>query len=197
MTAIQVRNRLMVTIMTMIAALAAFWSNFSQEDQVEASPTAAAKKTLIIYFSLQGSTKEAAQYLQKQTGADMVRIYPQDRYDGYNDAAKRGERELKNNIHPALATQLPDLDQYDTILLGYPTWWSRPPMLFWTLFEEYNFKGKTIIPFTTSMSTPIKDSQKYVRQLAEADGANFKNGLRYDDNQAQVRQWLTKLGLIK
>ena len=70
-------------------------------------------------------------------------------------------------------------------------------MLFWTLFEEYNFKGKTIIPFTTSMSTPIKDSQKYVRQLAEADGANFKNGLRYDDNQAQVRQWLTKLGLIK
>lgn len=180
----------------MVAALAALWGSVNHDNQADASTTSAAKKTLIIYFSLRGSTKEAAQYIQKQTGADIIRIYPEDRYKGYDDASQRGEREMKNNIHPALATKLPNLDKYDTILLGYPTWWSRPPMLFWTLFDDYDFKGKTIIPFTTSMSTPIKDSQKYVKRLATADGANFKSGIRYDDNKAQVRQWLKKLGLI-
>lgn len=154
-------------------------------------------KTLILYFSLTGTTKQAAQYIQKQTGADMIRLQPQKRYKGYNDASKRGERELRNNIHPALATKIPDFSKYDMVLIGYPTWWSRPPMLIHTLFDNYNFKGKTVVPFTTSMSTPVGPSQKVVKRLARADGADFKPGIRYDDNNKQIRNWLKNLGLEK
>lgn len=66
-------------------------------------------------------------------------------------------------------------------------------MLIHTLFDKYNFAGKTVIPFTTSMSTPIGPSAAVVRQLAEKDQAKFKNGFRYDNNQA-LAAWLKKLG---
>ena len=67
-------------------------------------------------------------------------------------------------------------------------------MLIHTLFDKYNFQGKTVVPFTTSMSTPIGPSQAVIKQLAQKDGATFKNGIRYDNNNKQVRSWLKGLG---
>lgn len=154
-------------------------------------------KTLIVYFSLTGTTKKAAQYIQKQTDADLVRLQPAKPYGDYDSAAKRGDRERRNNIHPALATKINNFSKYQTVFVGYPTWWSRPPMIIHTLFDKYDFKGKTVIPFTTSMSTPIGPSEKVINQLATKDGAQFKNGIRYDDNNGQVRSWLKKLDLEK
>ncbi len=154
-------------------------------------------KTLIVYFSLSGTTKSAAQYIQRQTGADMVRIRPTKAYGNYDSAVKRGERELRNNIHPALVTRIPNFSKYNTVLIGYPTWWQRPPMLIHTLFDKYNFSGKTVIPFTTSMSTPLGLSAKIIRQLAQDDGATYKQGIRYDNNNSKVRSWLSGLGLEK
>ncbi|GFZ27774.1 flavodoxin [Lactobacillus corticis] len=154
-------------------------------------------KTLILYFSLSGTTKGAAEYIHKQTGADMIRLHPKTPYKGYDNAASRGDRERRRNIHPALATKIPNFSKYTTVLIGYPTWWQRPPMLIHTLFDDYNFKGKTVIPFTTSMSTPISASEKVIKQLAQEDGAKFKNGIRYDDNDSQVKKWLQNLGLTE
>lgn len=154
-------------------------------------------KTLILYFSLTGTTKEAAQYIKKETGADMLRLEPEKPYGDYDSAARRGDRERRNNIHPALKTNIPNLNKYQTILIGYPTWWQRPPMLIETLFDKYDFKGKTVIPFTTSISTPIGPSEKYIRRMVQSDGASFKNGTRYDNNKSEVRSWLNNLGLLK
>lgn len=150
--------------------------------------------TLIVYFSLTGTTQGAAKYIQKQTGATMIRLQPQKPYGDYDAAARRGDRERRNNIHPALATNIPNFSKYKTVFIGYPTWWSRPPMIIHTLFDKYDFSGKTVVPFTTSMSTPIGPSQAVIKQLAQKDGANFKNGIRYDDNNGQVRSWLKGLG---
>lgn len=152
-------------------------------------------KTLIVYFSLTGTTKQAAQYIQRQTGADLIRLEPQKRYKGYDDASHRGLRELRHNIHPALATKIPNFSKYRTVFVGYPTWWARPPMLIHTLFDNYNFQGKTVVPFTTSMSTPIGPSERVVRGLAQSDGANFRNGIRYNGNHAKTNRWLNSLGL--
>ena len=69
-------------------------------------------------------------------------------------------------------------------------------MIIHTLFDKYDFSGKTVVPFTTSMSTPIGPSEKIIRQLAEKDGATFKDGIRYDNNKSQVRTWLRKLNLL-
>lgn len=151
-------------------------------------------KTLIVYFSLTGTTADAARQIQKDTGADLIRLRPQKPYGDYDSAARRGDHERRNNIHPALATNIPNFSKYRTVFVGYPTWWSRPPMIIHTLFDKYNFKDKTVIPFTTSMSTPIDPSQRVVKQLAEQDGAQFKNGIRYDSNNSEVRSWLKGLG---
>ncbi|MDT9605538.1 flavodoxin [Lactobacillus johnsonii] len=153
-------------------------------------------RTLIVYFSLTGTTKDAAQYIKKETGADIIRLRPEKAYGDYDSAARRGDRERRNNIHPALATNIPNFSKYQTVLIGYPTWWQRPPMIIHTLFDKYDFSGKTVVPFTTSMSTPIGPSQKVIRQLAEKDGATFKNGIRYDNNRSEVRSWLRNLGLL-
>ena len=178
-------------------------NNSSQSSSSKSSVTKTSKnttkknnKTLIVYFSLTGTTEDAAQYIKKKTGADIIRLRPVKAYGDYDSAARRGDRERRNNIHPALATNIPNFSKYQTVLIGYPTWWSRPPMIIHTLFDKYDFSGKTVVPFTTSMSTPIGPSEKIIRQLAEKDGATFKDGIRYDNNKSQVRTWLRKLNLL-
>ena len=178
-------------------------NNSSQSPSSKSSVTKTSKnttkknnKTLIVYFSLTGTTEDAAQYIKKETGADIIRLRPVKAYGDYDSAARRGDRERRNNIHPALATNIPNFSKYQTVLIGYPTWWSRPPMIIHTLFDKYDFSGKTVVPFTTSMSTPIGPSEKVIRQLAEKDGATFKDGIRYDNNKSQVRTWLRNLNLL-
>jgi flavodoxin len=170
-------------------------SSTSKSSKVVKSKTTKRRKdTLIVYFSLTGTTKGAAQYIQKQTGADMIRLRPAKAYGDYDAAAKRGDRERRQGIHPALATKIPNFNKYKTVFIGYPTWWARPPMLIHTLFDNYNFSGKTVIPFTTSSSTPISQSEPTIKQLAQKDGASYKPGIRYDDNDKQVNKWLKNLG---
>ena len=159
---------------------------------------ASRSKTLIIYFSMSGNTKTAAEQIKQDTGADIVRLHRATPYPkGYDNYAQAADRERKNNIHPAIRHNIPDLSQYDTILIGFPTWWQQPPMVIHTLFDDYDFKGKTIIPFTTSMSTPMKASMPYMREMAQADGAAIKNGFRYDGNNRQLRRFLKRNGLLK
>lgn len=152
------------------------------------------KKALIIYFSMSNTTKEAAELIQQKTGADIVRLQRKEAYPaGYDNYARVADSERKKKIHPAIKQNIPDLKQYQTILLGYPTWWQDPPMVIHTLFDKYNFKGKTIIPFTTSMSDPMKT----MRRLAKKDGAKIKDGFRYDDNEKQLDAFLKKNDLEK
>lgn len=162
------------------------------------SQAASTNQTLIIYFSQTGTTKGAAKQIQKDTGADIVRIRPATPYPkGYNNLVRVANQERQNNIHPAIQQNIPNLSQYKTVLIGFPTWWQRPPMVIHTLFDDYDFQGKTIIPFTTSMSTPMSKSMPTMRQLGNADGATIKNGFRYDNNNAALLRFLKKDGLLK
>lgn len=188
-------KRVIVTVITALAILALLVIGVSTPRVQAASK---GDRTLIIYFSMSGTTKAAAEEIQQDTGADIVRLYRATPYPkGYDNYARVADRERRRGIHPAIKHNLPDLSQYDTILIGFPTWWSQPPMVIHSLFEAYDFSGKTIIPFTTSMSTPMKASMPYMRQLAKNDGAKIKNGFRYDDNDAQLRRFLKKDGLLK
>ena len=153
--------------------------------------------SLIVYFSMSGTTEEAAKQIQKNTGAKIFRItakraYPND-YDGY---ARRGDYERRHSIHPAIKNRIPDWSKYKTVYVGFPTWWQQPPMIIHTLFDDYSFKGKTIVPFTTSMSTPMSSSIPYIRRMASKDGARVLNGFRYDQNPKEVKKILQNNNLI-
>lgn len=154
-------------------------------------------RQLIMYFTLSGNTKKAAMALQRDTGADIIRIRPRKAYPSTYDAAvKVAKKELATNTHPAMANRLPNLAQYKTIYIGFPTWWRQPPMIIHTLFDTANFKQKTIVPFTTSMASPISSSMPYLRQMTNRDGAKLAKGIRYTNND-HLRKFLVKNKLVR
>lgn len=97
-----------------------------------------------------GSCEFVAKIVQETIGGDLFQIetvqqYPLEHDPLVNQAADEKAQESR----PELAAQLENLDQYDTIILGYPNWWADLPMPVYAFLEEYDFTGKTIIPFVT------------------------------------------------
>ncbi|KRN28690.1 flavodoxin [Lactobacillus selangorensis] len=182
-------------ILAFFAALLTLGLQF--QSQGETAQAATSKKSLILYFSTSGNTKKAAEKLQQDTGAKLVRIEPVKAYPAdYDGTVKMARQQLKKKRHPAIKTKIPDLDKYDTIYIGFPTWWQQPPMIIHTLFDQENFSGKTIVPFTTSMSTPISASTKYIRKMAKKDqNVTVESGFRYDDNNAAMKRYLKQNNL--
>ena len=107
-----------------------------------------AGKVLIAYFSWGGNTRGIAKEIAVQTGADLFEITCVEPYSkDYNTVLEEAQRDQNAQARPKLADQVENMEQYDTILLGYPNWWASIPMPVASFQEEYDFKGKTIIPF--------------------------------------------------
>ena len=62
--------------------------------------------------------------------------------------------------------KVPNFAQYDTILLGYPNWWANIPMPVASFVEEYDFVGKTIIPFCSNGGGRFGQSISMLGKLA-------------------------------
>ena len=103
---------------------------------------------LIAYFSWGGNTRGIAEEIQRQTGAELFEIEMVTPYStDYNTVLDQAQEAQNNQDRPELSTHVEDMDQYDTILLGYPNWWASIPMPVASFLEEYDFTGKTIVPF--------------------------------------------------
>ncbi len=109
--------------------------------------------------------------------------------------------EQNANARPALAGHVNNMNQYDTIFIGYPCWWGTIPMAVFTFLEEYDFSGKRIIPFVTHGGSSFGSSINDIRRTAK--GANVEsNGLSISGNSAsgsksRVTKWLGELGFKK
>lgn len=103
---------------------------------------------LIAYFSWGGNTQGIAEEIQAQTGADLFEIQMVEPYStDYNTVLEQAQQDQNAQARPELSTHVEDMKQYDTILLGYPNWWASIPMPVASFLEEYDFTGKTIVPF--------------------------------------------------
>lgn len=103
---------------------------------------------LIAYFSWGGNTKGIAEEIADQTGADLFEITMVHPYStDYNTVLDEAQRDQNAQARPELATHVENMSQYDTILPGYPNWWASIPMPVASFLEEYDFFGKTIVPF--------------------------------------------------
>lgn len=97
-----------------------------------------------------GNNEYIAQIIQQQTGGDLFSIETVQEYPTTHDPLlEYAYNEQAENARPELATQIENPDKYDVIFLGYPNWNADLPMPLYTFLEEYDFSGKTIIPFTT------------------------------------------------
>ena len=112
------------------------------------------RKTLIVYFSESGNTQGMANIIHELIGADIVEIEMQHPYsDNYSALLDEAERDLIANARPALRTHIDNMDEYTTVLLGYPNWYALLPMPVYTFLESYDFSGKRIYSVLQSRGT--------------------------------------------
>ena len=112
-------------------------------------------KKLVAYFSVSGVTAKVADMLADAVSADIYEIRPEVPYTkadlNWMDKKSRNTIEMNDKTsRPALADKDANVEQYDTIFLGFPVWWYRAPSIINTFLESYNFSGKKIILFATS-----------------------------------------------
>ena len=129
------------------------------------------QKTLVLYYSQTGSTQAVAEELQKQLGADIERIEVVNPYDGdFQATIQRCGEEMKSGETPELKPIQAKLADYDVIFIGYPVWFGTYAMPIASLVKEYDFAGKTIVPFCTFGSGGLNTSTEALRKaLPKAD----------------------------
>lgn len=137
---------------------------------------------LVAYFSATHTTEGVAEKLADGLGADLYQIVPEEPYTdadlNYNDNNSRTTLEMNDpTVRPAISGSVENMDQYDTIFLGYPIWWGNAPRIISTFLESYDFSGKTVIPFCTSGGSSIDASEASLAELAT--DANWLPGQRF------------------
>lgn len=110
-------------------------------------------KVLVAYFSASGVTKVAAEKLAKIAEADLFEIKPEVPYTkedlDWMDEKSRSSLEMSDELfRPAIAEKLENMDEYDTIYLGFPIWWYVAPTIINTFLESYDI----VIPFDNRIS---------------------------------------------
>ena len=124
-------------------------------------------KILIAYFSWGGNTRGIAREIQAQTGADLFEITPVNPYStDYNTVLMEAQEDQHRQARPELSEHIQNMGEYDAILLGYPNWWASIPMPIASFLEEYDFTGKTIIPFCSHGGGRFGQSLTAIAKLA-------------------------------
>lgn len=165
------------------------------------STTASDGKVLIAFFSWGGNTKGIAEEIQSQTGADLFEITLVNPYStDYNTVLDEAQRDQNEQARPELANHIDNMDEYDTILLGYPNWWASIPMPIASFLEEYDFSGKTIIPFCSHGGGRFGQSLTAITKLApdstmgEALSVHYSGGSSLPDD---ITEWLETNGILE
>ncbi len=150
-------------------------------------------KTLIVYFSQTGNTEGLANLIHEMSGVDIVRLERKTPYSSSsNGPVLYGEAldELRAEAVPELK-EYPDIEQYDTILLGYCNWWSSIPASVRSFLMHDDFSGKTIIPFCSMGGGRFGQTISAIAKLAP--DSVIKEGLEvtyssYDRDE--IEKWL-------
>ncbi len=116
--------------------------------------------------------------------------------NNYDDLAKYAKIEHDKNMRPEIKNNI-NIDDYDNIFIGYPMWWYTFPMIIYTLFDKYDFSGKTIIPFNTHMGSYDGGTYKTIAKLAPK--AKVLSGLAVEMKKAEkgdpkaIEKWLKNI----
>ncbi len=210
----------MTRILLIIAVLAS--SCFTQVLQVDdtvaatdnADSTMQAKKTLIVYLSRTKNTKAIAQIIHENVGGTLVELelekpYPQN----YKATVDQVAKENQTGYLPPLKTRIDNIDHYDLVFVGFPTWGMQLPPPMKSFLKQYDMSGKTVVPFNTNGGYGIGSTFNTVKELCPhskiLEGFSIKGGVERDgvlfimegEKQKQARlevqKWLQKINVVK
>lgn len=136
-------------------------------------------RKLVAYFSASGVTAKVAEKLSEAIGADLYAIEPEVPYTkadlDWMDKKSRSTIEMNNPAsRPAIAGKRDNMNDYDTMFVGFPIWWYVAPTIINTFLESYDLTGKTIIPFATSGGSDMGKTNE--KLLPSCKGAKLLNG---------------------
>lgn len=180
-------------------------NNTAESDSNVADDTTAAAsngKTLVVYYSATGNTKNVAETIAQVTGGDLFEIEPKEPYtdddlDWTNDdsrVSREHEDESSRDVE-LTSTEVPNWDSYDTVYIGYPIWWGIAAWPVDSFVKANDFTGKTVVTFCTATSSGIGQSGDLLEEMAGTgnwiSGERFRSGATEDD----IRAWIDGLGL--
>lgn len=155
-------------------------------------------KKLTAYFSASGVTQKAAKILSEAAGTDIFEIKPATPYTeadlNWMDKKSRSSVEMNDlSFRPQIAEKLSNMEEYDTIFVGFPIWWYIAPTIINTFLESYDFSGKKIVLFATSGGSGFG---KTAEKLADScKGAQLVTGrlLNGKIDKAELSKWADSL----
>lgn len=179
----------------------------------KAQEQATGKKVLIVYLSRTGNTKAVAQIIHDNVGGDLVALelekpYPAD----YRTTVAQVQQENETGYLPPLKTKITNINEYDIIFIGFPTWGMQLPPPMKSFLNGYDLSGKTIIPFNTNAGYGTGSSFQIVKKLCLKskilEGFSIKGGIERDgilfvmegekeqEAKQQIINWLKEIKLL-
>ena len=153
-------------------------------------------RTLIVYFSWSGNTQNVANMIGEITGAKVVELELVKPYSSnYNKVLDEAQKDVNSGARPELKTKIENMEQYDTIIIGYPNWWATIPMPIATFLEEYDFSNKTIIPFCSHGGGGFGQSITDIAKLAPNSRIGEGLSIHYSGGSTlknDITTWLQK-----
>ena len=159
-------------------------------------------KTLVVYYSASGNTKDVAEKIAKITEADLFEIEPVEPYtdddlDWTDDDSRVSREHDDESLRDVelVSTTVDNWDSYDTVCIGYPIWWGIAAWPVDNFVKENDFTGKTVIPFCTAATSGIGDSGNLLEEMTGT--GDWKEGERFHGgaSESDISSWIDSLGL--
>lgn len=191
-----------------VASAASLWPHRSRKAGARADPRA--ENVLIAYLTRTGNTKAVAEIIREEVEGTMVRIELETPYpENYDEIASQVDRENETGYLPPLKTNVEDIQSYDAVFLGFPTWDMQLPPPMKSFLRDHDLSGRTVIPFNTNGGYGVGNSFRTVDDLCPGaeilDGFSTRGGLerdgvylairgeRREEVHAEVADWLERI----
>lgn len=189
-------------------------SEAPEDENTDAAPNGS--NILVAFFSLageqynvgvieEGNTSIIAHMIAEQTGADLFEIEAVTPYPNlHSELLDISQQERTDNVRPEIVETIKNLEDYDTIFIGYPIWWADMPMIVYNFLESYDFSGKIIVPFCTHGGSRLAGTENTIASICS--GAEMLDGFAISGETAQndrersneeVTEWLREGGFVE
>lgn len=172
---------------------------WAENTQVENPEEVDVDATTSASVLLPGNTAKMAGWIQQKVGGDLFSIVVSEPYSSdYDECLDRAADEKAENARPELVNHVDNMEDYDVVFLGFPNWWYTAPMAIFSFIEEYDFSGKTVVPFcahgtgglagsVTDITAALPDSTEVLEPIGV-----YRPDI--DSAQPVINEWLEGLG---
>jgi flavodoxin len=188
-------------------------SSQTKDIEPKADAVDGSDKILIVYLSRTSNTKAIAEIIQENIGGALVALELQNPYpENYKAIVDQVAKENETGFLPPLKTKIDNIQKYDVVFVGFPTWGMQLPPPMKTFLKQYDLTGKTVVPFNTNGGYGIGSTFDTVKELCPKskvlEGFSIKGGVERDgilfvmegekEKQAQgeVKAWLQKIKIL-